>query len=192
MDFAQLATTKVGDIGETLVFNLLMNKIPNITIESPYCTKEHGGHMIDACISNSKSSALVEVKTKPVMSVMEKDGIPLTGMDANDWVSYKKLMGKWGDRILITFVDPALGCVYGGSIAQFVDPDIMDHPTSNSKKHGLALWKLTRMKLLHTMLPDEHIMFAKRYLEERSSRYWPSLEHREKCRAILGIKNCGL
>ncbi|MCX6280691.1 MAG: hypothetical protein NTU51_01865 [Bacteroidetes bacterium] len=121
--FKELRTTRLGDIGEKLLFDKLKKK--GYVRFGP----ENGPHLADGLVIREQSDGIhkrkfviIEVKTYP-----HRDLYADTGIDAKDYNTYRELKSDTGLDLYIYFVDIKEGRIYFGEIDKLSKPCTLPH-----------------------------------------------------------------
>ena len=111
-------TVKKGNLGEEIINEFLIEK--GLTIYKPVSNNAHG---FDRLVSKGKEKfIIVEIKTKA-----KRNYFPDTGINYDNYLSYKSISEKHNLPVWILFVDEMLGKVYGGNLAVLEEPSTYKH-----------------------------------------------------------------
>jgi len=114
MAWADKLSVKKGDMGETIVDKILLNK--GVIPYAPIADKAHPFDRLCAT-DDKKTIYVVEVKTKARRTYYAD-----TGFNISTYDDYVNIQNKYGLMVYVFFVDEWIKKIYGGSLDSIARP----------------------------------------------------------------------
>lgn len=150
--FSELQTTKKGDIGESIIKQMLEAK--GYIIMQPTTNAPHPFDMV--AVKNKSEFLLVEVKTKARMQRRKE-----TGINQANFKYYYEACQKHNFRLFLVFVDehPAEKRIYGNYLDVLEEQVIINgvkYPYVEKLKGGyVRFYPLSKMITLSNLTPEQ-------------------------------------
>lgn len=150
--FSELQTVKKGDIGESIIKEMLEAR--GYIIMQPTSNAPHPFDMV--AVRDKSEFMLVEVKTKARMQRRKE-----TGINQANFKYYYEACQKHNFRLFLVFVDehPAEQRIYGNYLDVLEEQEVINgitYPYTEKLKGGVVrFYPLSKMKTLTRLTPEQ-------------------------------------
>ena len=152
MNWKEKRETIIGTYGEDLLKNDFENR--NFTV-AQWVTEK--GHKFDFMVEKEGKFKLIEVKTKPHMTIGKYNG--LTGIDYDKWDEYNKVKEELDKPLYLFFVDALHGSIRYGDFDKISHPIQIDgevYPLDCKHfKEPMTLFHPDQLTIFRELTPDE-------------------------------------